>query len=92
MRQSKILVLGGKTPGSMTSVDRALKLIARGKAEFVDDTTIRMMDQPKAAAIPFPAAERSRKPLAHGDYSLRVVPFKPEAFIGQTFLHYPQAA
>lgn len=76
----------------MTSIDRAIKLVAKGRAEFVDDSSIRMIDKPRAAAIPGSGEKRSRPAVRHSADPLDVVPFKPDAFTGQTYLHYPQAA
>jgi hypothetical protein len=82
--KAKVTVIGGNP----TSAKRALELISRGRAKYVDEHTIELVSSPLAET----ADERS--PVApaprHSPRLGRVVQFRPDTFTGQTFLHYPQ--
>jgi hypothetical protein len=70
----------------MTSSKQAVRLIAAGRARYIDERTIEIL----AVAIPDPGEERST--ARQSPTPMRVIDEVPDSFLGQTYLHYPQAA
>ncbi len=80
--KNRIQVIGG----NMTSAKRALQLIERGRARYVDEHTIEL--------LPVAIASLELPPPSRGAHSPTPDPVRLEPscdpFLGQTFLHYPQ--
>lgn len=79
-------MFGGATVGATTSPERALKLIAKGRARPIDEWTIEMID---ASTNAEPDAGNSSRPHSSPDLG-NVVEFRDCNGPGQTYLHYPQ--
>lgn len=90
-RAIKILNAHG---GSWTSRSQALKFLASGRARYVDEFTIRMIEDDPRHLAADPGRQNLELVSAHSP-SLQVVEAPKvveihDAMAGQTFLHYPQ--
>jgi hypothetical protein len=78
------IAIRNPAPGgsAFTNRNRALRFIRDGRARFINERCIEMI------AVPAPIAESSA-PRSSPRLG-KVVPFRADAFQGQTFLRYPQ--
>jgi hypothetical protein len=82
-KPSKIAILNSRL---MTSPKQAVDLMRRKRARYVDEQTIELLVE--ADQVAGPSASTAR----HSPTPGKVVPFRQDAFLGQTWLRYPQKA
>lgn len=83
-----------------TSRHNALRWIEQGRARYIDELTIEMVeDHPRHKACIASIGGASSRATIAGNAAPRsspsgmpVIDELPDAFLGQTYLHYPQAA
>jgi hypothetical protein len=85
--QSKVRI-SNSTGSIMTSAKQAVRLISAGRARYVDEHTIELL--PLALDCSSDCSTDCSK-VRQSPSPSKVVEFQPDAFQGQTFLHYPQS-